>query len=119
MTITLANLAQASEVEVFEHVAKHLLNQGMRCMNGTRCGYRSETPGDGMACAAGCLIADDEYRPGFESEMWGSLVNKHLVPAAHCGLISDLQMIHDRGDPDNWEAKLRTLAADVGSKMFD
>lgn len=50
---------------IFDTVAWHLIKQGRPAWakNGSGgCMYR--TP-DGLKCAIGCLIADDEYRPEY------------------------------------------------------
>lgn len=67
--ITLKTLPQASEQEVLDQIAVHLLTQKQKCNNGKdqtdpnyQCLYRNE---EGLKCAAGCLIADDEYKKRF------------------------------------------------------
>ena len=60
--ITLKTLPQATAQEVFDQVTQHLLKQGKAARSGTgACRYRVETRGEILKCAAGCLIADDEY----------------------------------------------------------
>lgn len=79
MNITLATLAQATEQEVFDQVARHLLAQGVQStmmrLDGvsTTCQYRGE---GGRKCAAGALIGDDEYRPWMDSD---SLYDAYLL----------------------------------------
>lgn len=113
--ITLANLSSKTEQEVFNHVAIHLLTQnavsrGMRPdRSGAECLYRNE---DGLKCAAGCLIGDDEYVKSFEGQVWRDLIAKGLAPEAHARLINDLQFMHDRAKPEDFEKKLRALAAE-------
>ena len=41
MTITLATLAQATEQEIFDQVARHLIKQGKRAADGSGCKYRT------------------------------------------------------------------------------
>lgn len=96
MTITLATLSKATEQQVFDQVARHLLKQGKRAMsdNGS-CKYRA---GNGLMCAAGCLIADDEYHAKYDVRGgWLSVVEAypHEVPSAHQNLIASLQGLHD------------------------
>lgn len=111
--ITLKTLADATEQEVFDQVANHLLTQ-MKKSEDTRknsydyyvnCLYRSS---DGLKCAAGCLIADDEYKPEFEQKDWPSLQEKfpHMITMKHMDLIRQLQDIHDDLDVDDWKAAL-------------
>lgn len=49
--------------ETFDRVAKHLLKQNKKSVNGTQCMYRSS---DGLQCALGCLIPDELYVPSLE-----------------------------------------------------
>lgn len=94
MKITLANLAEATEQQIFDQVAVHLLKQGVRSVDtSARCLYRG--PGS-LMCAAGCLIADEEYKPEFdELGSWGILIEHGHVPAKHECFIGMLQRLHD------------------------
>ena len=104
--ITLKTLETATAEEVFTQVRDHLLKQGEKSYGSGGCLYRS----NGLRCAAGCLIADDEYQPKeMEGEDWEGLVVKGLAPMAHCELISRLQWIHDNYAPHRWERLLREV----------
>lgn len=124
MKITLATLEHATAQQVFDQVAEHLLTQGKRSINtlvewspglsGQPCAYRGA---NGLMCAAGCLIADEEYdicmdRGG--SEGWDSLVTQGYAPGTHRALISSLQDLHDSIPPDDWMAALAATAHDYG-----
>lgn len=111
--ITLATLPQATEQEVFDQVATHLLTQGEKCqefdddMNPV-CVYRNS---DGQSCAAGCLIGFGEYKKElFEGKGWTSLMDKGIVPQYHIGLISKLQSVHDNTLAYAWYESLKTIA---------
>jgi hypothetical protein len=88
--------------EVFNIVSTHLLTQIKRSMS-TRpgsfgCAYRGK---DGMKCAAGVLIPDDQYNSRMEGIYWGGLVLEHLVENKFTQEIVELQDIHDiNGDDD-------------------
>lgn len=114
MTITLKTLPQATAQEVFDQVAGHLLRQMKQCINNDLsepvCQYRY----NGLMCAAGCLIAEDEYTPEMEGLEWVSLVGEEFVPGNHEALIMDLQKIHDQWMPDNWARRLEQLAKEEG-----
>ena len=128
MNITLATLSQASEQEVFDQVATHLLTQGEKCqeldddMNPV-CVYRNS---DSQSCAAGCLIGFGEYREeSFEGKSWQVLIDEEAVPKHHKKLISRLQSIHDNTLAEYWynslkdvaiEYKLNTVALDKAAK---
>lgn len=110
MTITLATLPQATAQEVYSQVRKHLLTQKMKSIEeGKGCVYRGP---DGLMCAAGCLISEDEYLEEMERQPWSFLVNKVLVPKEHSRLIAALQRIHDQEEATYWEYSLNQLAAD-------
>lgn len=94
MTITLATLPQATAQEVYSQVRKHLLTQKIKSMSEERKGCVYHGP-DGLMCAAGCLIAEQEYRETMEGRIWKYLVEDCVVPAVHSALIAKLQEIHD------------------------
>ncbi len=114
MTITLATLHLATEEEVFEQVAKHLLKQNAKSVRdeaviGTEaesCRYRGLR---GKSCAAGCLIAEEEFNYNMEGKDWFGVVNAGYAPKIHEGLIKDLQEVHDCIEVEHWESKLKEL----------
>lgn len=109
--ITIKTLHQATTQQVFDQVARHLLAQGAQSREvGSGCRYR----GDGdLKCAAGCLIADDEYDAELEGNTWLPLANSGIVPQEHAFLIRDLQNIHDNHLVASWPA----LLEDIGSRF--
>lgn len=118
--VTLKTLCQATAQEVFDQVAKHLLqqNQVSRTKMGD-CSYRAYLDNDVvLKCAAGCLIADDEYSPRMDAATsgtsWDSLIQEELVPHCHAELIMRLQTLHDTVEPDKWLRALQSLAAEKG-----
>lgn len=113
MQITLANLAEATPQQVFDQVSKHMLAQNKQSKNHEvgGCFYRH---GD-LKCAAGCLIADSEYKPEMDTmengTSWSDLVEHELVPTnRHDVLIGKLQDIHDENSPEDWSDRLQYLA---------
>lgn len=52
--------------ELFNIVSLHLLNQGQKSAHETLCMYRGP---NGMKCAAGVLIPDNEYNPSMETNL--------------------------------------------------
>lgn len=111
-TVSLENLAEATEQQVFDQVATHLLTQNQKSQKqgvGGKCLYRYED----LKCAAGCLIADDDYAKKLDAEkqsQWGSLYDAGLVPEAHVSLIAELQYVHDSMDVCTWKAGLTEVA---------
>lgn len=87
--------------EVFLYVANFLLNQTERCMigkeedDGAFCSYRSNDRTN--ACAAGCLIPDDEYIPEMETgSVYSHGVKDYFIEKGYSlSLLSELQSIHD------------------------
>ena len=107
--ITLKTLEQATAQQVFDQVVSHLLAQNKKSIKfGTynNCMYKSND----LMCAAGCLIASDEYEERMENNSWYSLVTLRLVPPYHSSLILRLQEIHDGYQPHQWKEKLILLA---------
>ena len=111
MTITLATLNQATSQQVFDQVSNHLLTQMERSTNpfSSLCAYRSGT----LKCAAGCLIADNEYSIRMEGNSWVGLRRELGVTMSHESLIVYLQRIHDSCYPSRWAIELRKLASSL------
>lgn len=108
-TITLKTLPESTKQEVFDYVANHLLTQGKKSLLDTGvCAYRGL---DGMKCAAGVLMSDEEYQPYFEINTWTQLEKKlNKFPVIHADLIRSLQLVHDGMQPENWVNGLKELA---------
>ena len=116
--ITLNTLHKATAQEVFDQVATHLLTQNKQSLGVRRllgegaspCMYRGP---DHLMCAAGCLIADDEYDSKMEATIWPHLISQGWVPTdAHHELIYRLQTMHDNNSPDQWLHMLEDVAVD-------
>ena len=117
MTITLKTLTQATEQEVFDQVVTHLLTQRERSVSifsTSSCAYRGQ---NGLKCAAGCLISDDEYSSDMEGYSWINLLDEKRVPKNHYALITRLQHIHDGTLPENWKRELEVLATEFKLRM--
>jgi hypothetical protein len=111
MKITLSNLSEATEQQIFDQVKNHMLTQMKKSMlksNRDICAYRGF---DGLQCAAGCLMSDKEAFKIPEQKSWYELSIKELVPKDHFGLINELQDIHDVENPDEWAESLEYLAS--------
>lgn len=104
--ITLATLPNATKQEIFDQVAEHLLRQNKTSAEGANCKYRFGN----LKCAAGCLIADDEYHRSMEGLSWLNLADQGTVPQEHKGFISQLQSVHDGGGIGAWANDLKDLA---------
>lgn len=115
--ITLGTLSQATEQEVFDQVAVHLITQGVRAVN--ELGLCVYLTADGKKCAAGCLISTEEYKKLSVSVIdlnnvgWITLRNREIVPEENFTLVCDLQGIHDSlvyGRKVGLTTKLKNLA---------
>lgn len=136
MQITLKTLFQIETQVLFDHVAGHLLKQGVRSQKKEvmgpnadgessthlRCKYRS----DGLMCAAGVCIADDEYEEevmediGIQSVIWQYYERAELeLPEnwdnhPNVMLLVRLQTLHDRAEPAEWAWALKLKAGKNG-----
>lgn len=86
--------------QIFDTVATHLLQQGRKAVirnseKSESCRYR--TP-EGLKCAVGCLIEDEEYQPEMEGRGVHTLAGLGLLPSRlspFVDLLKALQRIHD------------------------
>ena len=108
--------SELTEQELFDKVAKHLLAQNKKSYKSaeTECTYRSP---EGLKCAAGCLIEDDEYLPLMEDKTWSRLCAQGYAKTDHRDLIDRLQKIHDLYEPEEWRDQLRDAAAHLALKF--
>lgn len=126
--ITLENLHLASRQEIFSQVATHLLTQNKKSLEAHEfgygiCMYRDD---NGLSCAAGCLISEEQYakikeKTDIENSTWPSVITiiAAMFPKAceHEQLIIDLQQVHDQYVEKNWRQQLVMLAFKNGLKM--
>lgn len=107
--ISIKNLDKAEPQEVFDFIYQHLKAQSQVSQDSSgSCLYRNA---QGLKCAAGCLIADDEYTKNIEHQSWADVADFYSVHR-HTFLISKFQVIHDGHDypSGNWVADVRALA---------
>lgn len=113
-TIDYAIPETATDQEVFDIVARHLLTQGRRALWGEACAYR--TP-EGDRCAIGALIPDEVYKLEWEGCAGAKLYEYpelHQYLPRTRALATALQSIHDISFPDRWRIDLRAAAAVFG-----
>jgi len=96
--------------EILNTIAQHLIKQGQKSwdLTGLTCRYHTK---EGLSCAAGCLLSDDEYSPEMEGkrvEVIWHMLPKRLLP--HLSMIRDCQSIHDAFPAENWPFQLKVLA---------
>ena len=111
--------------DAFDKMVRHLLSQGKRSYGnipdeadhpGTEgCLYRGP---DGLMCAVGCLISDEDYDPRMENstplmpsmEMWMAANFAEDIRERAESVLSWVQDIHDNIEPEGWEDALRKAA---------
>lgn len=76
--------------------------------------YRGE---DGLKCAAGVFIGDDEYQENMEGKWWSTIAMEYGVPTQIRFLVADLQLLHDETAVDEWSVALRSLAQSYALTM--
>lgn len=112
--ITLNNIHNFTDQEVFDYVTEQLLIQNKRSGTDTKCFYRSS---DGSKCAVGLMM--DDYRKEFDyckqiqniegRMVWTSIplvrILKDFYPNAvpRFRLLNVLQYIHDYFEPEEWQ----------------
>ena len=115
--ITLKTLKYATAQEVFDQVAEHLLAQKQQSLDPDKyndiCVYRAP---EGLKCAVGCLIADDEYLKEWEGKGW-AIIGPNIAldlgidfDREHESLLIKLQSVHDNYEPELWLTNLKKLA---------
>lgn len=115
--ITLKTMVDATPQQVFDQMATHLLTQAKKSMKGEECYYRgADINGEpnGLMCAAGCFIADDEYKRTYETAMVSAVfysygIDKKIDPKVFDIILAG-QRLHDGIDPVDWRTGLRHMA---------
>ena len=116
--ITMKNLHLATEQQVFDQVARHLLTQNTKAINDLGvCKYRFRLNDNTiLKCAVGFLIADDEYSQEMEGSLYGSYDFNEFFgfkgEAPHLTLLRSLQNLHDKHPVLIWKEELEKIAAD-------
>ena len=114
--------------EVFDYGSKHLLNQGKRSVR-SNCEPDCEYFGpNGLKCAVGAFIPDDEYVPEIEGKAFQDLDqyldwkifeytnddDEQEKNELKYRILQDFQTIHDESEPEYWHLYLKELAEDEG-----
>ncbi len=104
--------------EVFDYVVNALRLQNERSIREGSCVYRGP---DGLKCAAGHLIPDEDYKSCFEGRSVMMLSNAEVAiyfknNQFDINLVCDLQEIHDSYEVCNWERRFKELAETSGSR---
>lgn len=100
--------------DAFRIVKQHLMAQGARSTfvssnsGASICAYRGE---QGLMCAIGALIPDEEYSKNYETVIAAGL-RVSTLDGLDINFISRLQTIHDQRPISQWELALDALEAD-------
>jgi hypothetical protein len=106
--MNLKELPTATPQEVFDYIVSGLLTQNAKSVNDKgECMYRGL---NGLKCAGGMVIDDDEYMPKMEMLAWPCLHHGYSIIGRHNHLITELQKIHDGFEPGRWADRLRATA---------
>lgn len=112
--------------EIFETVAKHLFNQGEQALSPGSGYCRYKTP-DGLKCAVGILIPDEQYDEVLEEKDVSHLIafcqadNFKTAPVVrsfkrHAAFLTDLQNVHDSSCAWESEHVMRTKLEETGRR---
>ena len=94
---------------LFDTMVNHLRKQQAQSHLGMAgCAYRGN---DGLKCAVGCLISDDEYLPEMEGSSLSQLeLAEQINDSETTELLEAFQMAHDQVRIDYWELEFKRLA---------
>lgn len=124
--LSLTVLKTPSLQEIFNRVALHLLNQAKRAMSdGGRCKYRQKVGKETLACAVGCLITDENYKPTLENKTVDDASIRAsversigLLPKNGIEMLAGMQNIHDRVSVAGWGLHLGRIATKYGVQIW-
>jgi len=110
--ITLSTINEFSRLEIVLFVKEKLLAQNARSVSfDGRCRYRGE---NGLKCAVGHCITDDEYDEKMELTTINSVFfNKFNIARGRRALLNALQDIHDIHNPAIWRDLFEELEMNV------
>lgn len=104
--------------QTFNKIKKHLLEQGEPAV--TESGHYLYHSKDGLKCAVGCLISEDDYERSFErfkeehlidhvgAKKLEKILNVKLTSET-TDMLNDLQSVHDNVQPKNWKRSLTRI----------
>ncbi len=95
--------------EAFDKVARHLLTQNERAVEGVS--FCKLLTSDGKKCAIGCLIPEGEYFPAMEGMNFAAFP---FLQGVSSKLLEHLQWIHDKQRPSSWKKRLAAAAEAFG-----
>ena len=101
--------------QAFTKMVNHLRKQNAECRHSRgECVFRND---EGMACAIGCLIPDDEYHVGMEGQAAWALRTFSGWPIETGRVMADMQRTHDGYAVSQWEDRFALVAGSHGLKL--
>ena len=112
-----------SAQEIFDYVVWFLRKQNQKSLdtNG-HCSYRGA---NGLMCAVGCVMKDDEYNPKYEDHSIYRLIDngyRDVLPKRIVDnkiLLADLQRVHDSFIVKDWPEVLWRVARKHNLNFFN
>lgn len=99
----------------FDKISAHLVKQDRRARPSKNIRICQLKTAEGLQCAVGCLIPDEDYRIELEQYLVRELVAE--VPCLRgldAQFLRDMQLIHDKENVENWPRMLRQYARKNG-----
>jgi hypothetical protein len=96
--------------EAFNIMVQHLRKQGRKSVlldDHNSCAYRGA---DGLKCAIGALLSDNEYKAEFEGKPVNFLLDYGLLRNLDNGLLMEMQNVHDFAPVHRWEDRFQDMA---------
>ena len=116
--ITLSNIHEFTDEQVFDEVERLLLLQGAKSVSpasNSRCLY---SDGQGNRCAVGLLM--DHYDPSFECNTLHCILEKFWPSALPKEpILRILQNIHDNHNPEEWEYVFSSTRASLFNNLSE
>jgi len=98
--------------EAFDKMVAHLRKQGRKSEHRGACRYRTK---DGLMCAVGCLLTDEEYKRGMEGMGVEHMQHRYeVLQDLDPPFLAEMQDTHDAYDPTDWEARFASTAVTYG-----
>lgn len=96
--------------EAFTKMVQHLRKQGCKSQDEAHqtCLYRGP---NGLKCAVGALIPDEEYREWWDEEgVMASRLGTVSLNGLNHKMLEDMQQTHDHFPVDRWEEQFKFIA---------
>lgn len=100
--------------EAFDKAVSGVIKQGSKSFTSNGCKYRGP---NGLKCAVGHLIPNDIYEPDMETGITYLYqeypVIQKLFKDVDLGMLTDLQIAHDKADELNFTSSFKQIAWEI------